>query len=230
MYELIEKYITPNKYSRSQKPLKEIRGIVIHWVANPKSSAMANRNYFENRKYGKTSYGSTHEIIGLNGEIVLCIPKNEIAYGAGAKSYKKRALEKLSKYPNDCTYHIECCHVDKNGSMNKKTYATLLNRIVDLCKEFNLSPIENLWLHYDITGKICHKWFVENPQQWSEFKEMVNLEVNKKQEHWAEKYWDYLNDVGVQINEKRYDDKITRGEIFALMVRMHKSIMDEIKK
>ena len=55
-------YLTPNKYSRPQRPLQSVNGVVIHWVANPKTSAMMNRNYFENRKYGKTNFGSAHYI------------------------------------------------------------------------------------------------------------------------------------------------------------------------
>ena len=37
--------------------------------------------------------------------------------------------------------------------------------------------------------------------------------------HWAEKYWNYLNENGVKIYEKNYDAKITRGETFALLAR-----------
>jgi N-acetylmuramoyl-L-alanine amidase len=38
--------------------------------------------------------------------------------------------------------------------------------------------------------------------------------------HWAEKAWKELNDKGINIYEKRFDDPITRGEIFALLNRM----------
>lgn len=69
-YKIIEKLLTPNKYSRPQKKLIGVRGIVVHWVANPKISALANRNFFENRKFGKTNYGSAHYIIDLNASLV----------------------------------------------------------------------------------------------------------------------------------------------------------------
>lgn len=38
-----------------------------------------------------------------------------------------------------------------------------------------------------------------------------------KTKHWAEKHYNSLIDKGWQINEKRYDDAITRGEMFALL-------------
>jgi N-acetyl-anhydromuramyl-L-alanine amidase AmpD len=46
-----------------------------------------------------------------------------------------------------------------------------------------------------------------------------------EKEHWAEEYYNYLTkEVGLTIHEKRYDDKVTRGEQFALMARMFKAM------
>ena len=39
-------------------------------------------------------------------------------------------------------------------------------------------------------------------------------------EHWAEPYWRYLNDNGVTVSEKRYDDTMRRGEAFVLLARV----------
>ena len=41
-------------------------------------------------------------------------------------------------------------------------------------------------------------------------------------EHWAQKHYDSLNAKGVEINETRFDDSITRGEVFALLDRIVK--------
>lgn len=35
--------------------------------------------------------------------------------------------------------------------------------------------------------------------------------------HWAEKHFDNLNKKGITIHEKRFDDPVTRGELFALL-------------
>jgi N-acetylmuramoyl-L-alanine amidase len=45
------------------------------------------------------------------------------------------------------------------------------------------------------------------------------IKDNGNQEHWAEKYFIYLNKIGVKIHEKRYDDYLTRGELFAALAR-----------
>lgn len=179
-YKIIEKLLTPNKYSRPQDKLKGVKGIVVHWVANPQASAEANRNFFENRKYGKTGYGSAHYIIDLNGDVIRCIPENEVAYHVGSKTYTKEALSKLSTYPNNCTIGIECCHVDWNGKMTDATYNTLVELATDLLKKYKLTT-NDLWLHKEVVGwKDCHKWFVDHPDEWVKFKKLVADRLNLK--------------------------------------------------
>ena len=42
--------LTPNDYSRPKEALESVQNIVIHYVANPMTSALSNRNYFEGLK------------------------------------------------------------------------------------------------------------------------------------------------------------------------------------
>ena len=171
-YKVIDKWLTPNPYSRPGTRISKQKGIVIHWIASNNGRAIGVFNFFENRKNGKNGYGSAHETIDLNGDVVRMIPKNEMAYGAGSTTYTKRALHYLSSYPNNCTYHIECCHIDSEGRMTAETYNTLLHRVVDLCIELGLKPHLNqdLWLHQEIVGwKDCHRFFVRNTPLWHDF-------------------------------------------------------------
>lgn len=39
----------------------------------------------------------------------------------------------------------------------------------------------------------------------------------EQKEHWAQKFYDSLIKKGITINETRFDDKITRGEVFTLL-------------
>ena len=81
--EIQDKLLTINSYSRSGEKQNKIEKIVVHWVGNAGSSAIANRNYFENLKDSHKTYASSHYVIGLNGEIIRCIPENEVAFHAG---------------------------------------------------------------------------------------------------------------------------------------------------
>ena len=46
-----------------------------------------------------------------------------------------------------------------------------------------------------------------------------------QQPHWAEPYWQNLNNKGIAVHEGRYEDGITRGETFALMSRLADRVM-----
>ena len=73
-----EKLLTINPYSRSGEKQNKIEKIVVHWVGNAGSSALGNRNYFESLAKTHKTYASSHYIIGLDGEIIRCIPENEV--------------------------------------------------------------------------------------------------------------------------------------------------------
>lgn len=174
---IVEKLLTVNKWSRPGLERDGIKGIEVHWVENPKSSAKLNWNWFEARKGGKNSFGSTQYIIDQDGTIIRMIPDNEIAYSSGAKTYRdgvSKIFGKKSPYWN--TLSIECTHVDWNGKMTPETYKGLVDLCVHLCKKYELSG-KDLYLHYELTGKLCHKWFVDNPKEWGKFKDLVDSKL-----------------------------------------------------
>ena len=159
-----EMLLTPNEYSRPQTALNKVNGVVIHYTANPGTDALANRNYFEGLKDGKTYsngnyiYTSSNFIIGLNGDIIQCIPLNEVAYASNGR--------------NEDTISIEVCHPDETGKFTDKSYKSLVKLTAWICSEYNLKKDEII-RHYDVTGKICPKYFVENEEEWEHFKDDV---------------------------------------------------------
>ena len=173
---IIKDFLSKNKYSRPGRLLSSVNGIVIHWVANPRTSAKANRNYFENRKGGKYGYGSAHFFCDLDGDIIQVIPEKEVAYNCGARSYIDGIQAKLGRWPNGTTLSIECCHEDWAGEMSNETYGALVKLTAHLCRKYGLDA-RHLYLHYDVTGKRCHRWFVDNPQQWAHFKNTIDKVV-----------------------------------------------------
>lgn len=161
--EIIKSLLTPNEYSRPQTKLKTVTHIVVHWVGNASSTAKANRNYFESVK-NKKIYASAHYIIGLEGEILLCVPETEIAYHA--------------KEANSYSIGIENCHPDWEGKFNSKTYASLINLCADLCIRYGLEPDKALLRHYDVTQKICPKYYVNYPKEWDKLKKDVKIAMD----------------------------------------------------
>ncbi|NCB92615.1 MAG: N-acetylmuramoyl-L-alanine amidase [Clostridia bacterium] len=159
--------IDVNEYSRPGTALEKINGIVIHYTANPGSSAIANRDYFEGLKDAHTTKASSHFIVGLDGEIVQCIPSTEIAYASNER--------------NSDTLSIECCHPDDSGKFNDTTYASVVSLTSWLCVRFGLTS-QDVIRHYDVTGKLCPKYFVENEEAWTQFKSDVDAGIAQVQE------------------------------------------------
>lgn len=159
--------LTVNDYSRPGIPMEQINGIAVHYTANPGATAQQNRDYFENLKDSHLTQVSSHFIIGLKGEIIQCIPSSEISYATN-----ERNVDTLS---------IECCHPDETGKLKKATYHSLVDLTAWLCSRFMLST-DDIIRHYDVTGKNCPKYFVENPEKWEEFKEDVHIKMEKLKE------------------------------------------------
>lgn len=157
-------YLTVNEFSRPGTSLEQINGVVIHYVGNPDTTAQANRNYFESLSAGTDGvYASSHFIVGLEGEVIQCIPLTEIAYASNSR--------------NDDTVAIEVCHPDETGEFTDVTYDRLVELTAWLCVTFHLDPEEDVIRHYDVSGKLCPLYYVENPEAWETFLQDVTAAV-----------------------------------------------------
>ncbi|SHH75588.1 N-acetylmuramoyl-L-alanine amidase [Sporobacter termitidis DSM 10068] len=147
-----------NEYSRPGTKLAAVNAIVIHYVGNPGTTAEQNRSYYENlAETGETS-ASSNFVIGTDGGILQCVPTDEVAY--------------CSNWRNDDTISIECCHPDKTGKFTDDTYASLVKLTAYLCQAYGLDSSDVI-RHYDVTGKVCPKYFVDHPDAWEAFKNDV---------------------------------------------------------
>ena len=151
-----------NPYSRPGIQSNGITGIVIHYTANPGSTAQENRDYFNGLQYSHETSAISNFIVGLDGEIIQCVPTWEVAYASNDRNYD--------------TVSIEVCHPDESGKFTDATYRSLVQLTAWLCVKFNLTS-EDVIRHYDVTGKNCPKYFVEHEDAWRTFKENVSLAI-----------------------------------------------------
>lgn len=158
--EIQENLLTISPYCRSGEKQNRIQNIVVHWVGNAGSSAIGNRNYFNSLAITHKTSASSHYIIGLQGEIIRCIPEDEVAFHSGSYSMNRKSIG------------IEDCHPDWNGKFNEATYNSLIELCADICRRYGLS-INNIIRHYDVTGKNCPKYYVDNSSEWIAFKNAV---------------------------------------------------------
>mgnify|MGYP001091301303 CR=1 FL=1 len=157
--------LSVNEYSRPGTELSQVNGIVVHYTANPGTTAEQNRSYFESLAETGETHASSHFIIGISGEIIQCIPCNEISYASNDR--------------NSDTISIECCHPDETGKFYDSTYESLVELCAYFCTEFKLKP-EDVIRHYDVTGKICPKYFVDHEDAWEQFHKDVEQAMKKK--------------------------------------------------
>ena len=154
-----EDLLPVNEYSRCGDKLKRVNAVVIHYVGNPNTTAWQNRSYFENLATSGETSASSNLIVGLEGEALLCVPLDEVAYCSNDRNYD--------------TVSIEFCHPDAEGKPNQDTYDTLVKLTAWLCDLYGLDAQEGVIRHYDVTGKQCPMYFVQNEAEWTQFKNDV---------------------------------------------------------
>lgn len=151
---ITQDFIARDGHSRTGQNIRRVNGIVIHYVGNAGSTAQANRDYFNSSK----STVSSHFVVGLQGEVIQCVPLDEKSSASNDR--------------NRDTISIEVCHPDSSGKFNSVTYNRVVELTAWLCHEFDLDE-NDVIRHYDVTGKICPKYFVDHPDSWDQFKNDV---------------------------------------------------------
>lgn len=154
-------YIPTAVTARSGVLLADYQGVVIHYVGNPGTSAAGNRNYFATPGTEVCS----HFVVGLEGEILQCVPLWEQSVASNSR--------------NRDTISIEVCHPDDTGKFTQETYAALVNLTTWLCRIGELDT-EQVIRHYDVTGKECPRYFVEHEEAWTQF--LTDVETARAEE------------------------------------------------
>ena len=201
-------YLTHNRpYTKRTKTT----AIAVHWVGNPGSTAAANRNYFQTT----STEVSSNYIVGLSGEVICCIPDEEVSW--------------CTNQANSYTVSIETCHPDATGKFNTATYNALVELTAQLCKKYGLDPQKGgVIRHFDVTGKVCPKWFVpkknggtdtDNSANWAKFKADVAVKMNgtstssdTSQLHRVRKSWaDFASQIGAYSSLENAKKACTAG-------------------
>ena len=57
---------------------------------------------------------------------------------------------------------------DTSGRFTQETYDALVELVSWLCQLYGLEQ-EDVIRHYDVTGKLCPKYYVDHPDAWDAF-------------------------------------------------------------
>ena len=149
-----------NPYSRPGTPLDAVNGVVVHYTGNPGTTAVQNRSYFAGLALTHETYASSQFIIDMDGTVIQCVPVNEVAY--------------CSSQRNSDTLSIEVCHPDSTGAFTDASLEALTELVQWACDTYGLGR-DQILRHYDVTGKICPKYFVDHPDAWEDFLDTLDF-------------------------------------------------------
>lgn len=156
-----------NKSNYGSKKSLPIKYIVIHYTGNDGDTDENNGKYFINNIVGT----SAHYFVDSDS-ITQSVPDDFVAWHCGGKTYKHKYCR------NSNSIGIEICDDVKNGKVypSAQTIQNTLELVVYLMKKYNI-PKENVIRHYDVTGKHCPAYWVDDQKWKSEF--WNKIEVDK---------------------------------------------------
>ena len=200
---ITDSLIPKNKYNRPGTKSTPKR-ICVHYTGDCGATAAQLAKYWQNVAAGvfkdkPWSWTSAQYIVGLNGEVVRCIPDNEIAYAAANQ--------------NADTIHIEVCYKQKSGAFEEKSIAALGELVRSLMKKYAI-PAGKVVRHYDLTGKLCPAYYVDEAH-WNTLHELITS-VQKS----SELYRVQVGAFSSRTNAEAYMQKLKKAGFDGFVVQV----------
>lgn len=233
----IQKMLVKYNFNKgSNKP----KFIVIHDTGNPRAGAYNHYLYFNGGNRG----ASAHYFVDTDNTIQI-IEDNDAAWHCGDGKGKYGITNRNS-------IGIEIC-INDMKNINKVVDHTI-DLTVYLMKKYNIS-IDKVVRHYDASRKSCPNVMSKNSwAKWWEFKTLVQAKLRggyenmtkeevikivreiikpstkgEREKHWADESYQNLKNKGIEIHNRRLDDLVTRGELFALEDRILENVYKKIE-
>lgn len=193
--QITDRLIPRGKYNRPAAKSVPKR-ICVHYTGDCGASADRLALFFCTNVNAKTS---SQYIVGMAGEVIRCVPDNEIAYAAAGK--------------NNGTIHIEVCYKRSDGRFEEESIAALNELVLYLMNRYGISA-ENVLRHYDLTGKLCPAYYID-AARWRE----LHARITAKPTAAAQKL--YRVQVGAfssRENAENYAAQVRRAGFGAFVV------------
>lgn len=153
----------------NKRSTSSIKYIVLHYTANDGDSDENNGKYFN----GANRNASAHIFVD-DDSCTQSVPDNYVAWSVGGSKYANTKGGSLyGKATNANTLNIEMCDTDRNGryEATAKTQENTIEIVREKMAKYNI-PIERVIRHYDVTGKLCPAYFVDE-DAWKAFKAKI---------------------------------------------------------
>ena len=200
---ITDSLIPVNKYNRPGTKSTPKR-ICVHYTGDCGASASRLAQFWKNVAAGMfpnkpNSWTSAQYIVGLDGEVIRCVPDGEIAYAAANQ--------------NAYTIHIEVCYKQKSGRFEEKSVEALGELVRSLMTKYKI-PAAKVVRHYDLTGKYCPAYYVDE-NRWAALHERITAEPKS-----AALYRVQVGAFSSKENAENYAAKIRQAGFNAFVVRV----------
>ena len=224
-YTIKEQLANSGNYGGSRNA-SQIRYLVYHYTGNDGDRAANNAAYFR-RNIVKAS---AHYFVD-DTTVYLSVPELKIAWSVGGSKYanadKTGGGTMYGVISNTNSLSIEMCDTIRNG-VYQASEATLANAAAlgrALMEKYDI-PIENVYRHFDVTGKHCPSYLV-NAQKWAEFKKRLEVKIMDNTPSGAHKdgvEWAVANGIltGNSEGDLMLSQPVTRQQMCTMLYRFWK--------
>ena len=204
----------------------QIRYLVYHYTGNDGDRAANNAKYFQNNIVKV----SAHYFVD-DTTVWRSVPDLKVAWSVGGSKYanadKTGGGTMYGVITNTNSLSIEMCDTIRNG-VYQASEATLANAAAlgrALMEKYGI-PIENVYRHFDVTGKHCPSYLV-SAQKWAEFKKRLEVKIMDNTPSPAHKEgveWAVANGIltGNSEGDLMLSQPVTRQQMCTMLYRMWK--------
>lgn len=226
-YTLKEQLANSGNYGGSRNA-SQIRYLVYHYTGNDGDKAANNAKYFQNN----IVKASAHYFVD-DTTVWRSVPDLKVAWSVGGSKYanadKTGGGTMYGVITNTNSLSIEMCDTIRNG-VYQASEATLANAAAlgrTLMEKYGI-PIENVYRHFDVTGKHCPSYLV-NAQKWAEFKKRLEVKIMDNTPSPAHKEgveWAIANGIltGDSEGDLMLSQPVTRQQMCTMLYRFWKLI------
>lgn len=202
-----------------------IQYLVIHYTGNDGDTAAGNAAYYQNN----VVEASAHYFVD-DTTVCRSVPELVTAWAVGGKKYASAAQTGggtlYGIVTNSNSISIELCGTMKDGTC-RASEATLSNAAAlaaGLMAQYNI-PLENICRHFDVTGKLCPGYMVDE-DKWAAFKKRVAQRISDNTPAaYAKEAVQWAVDQGIMAGNADGDlmltQPITRQQFAAMLWRYH---------
>lgn len=221
-YTIKEKLANSGNYGGSRNA-SQIRYLVYHYTGNDGDSAANNAAYFQQN----IVKASAHYFVD-DTTVWRSVPDLKVAWAVGGSKYpnadKTGGGTMHGIITNTNSISIEMCDTIRNG-VYQASEATLANAAAlgrELMEKYHI-PIENVYRHFDVTGKHCPSYLV-NAQKWAEFKKRLEVKIMDNTPSGAHKAgvdWAVANGIltGNSDGDLMLSQPVTRQQMCTMLQR-----------